>query len=206
MRLNTTWAMVAAVVLCLGPSTRPAFAQTGNLAVSQQSSAVGFTVFAKKLFTFKEEGQFKHFEGEVNYNPSDPGATRVDLTVYTNSVDTRDREHDAMLRSADFFDVDRFPTMHFASTTASLQTDGHLVITGDLTIRGIKKPVDVPVRIQPGHDSSGLASKFDATFEIDRTEFGLNGTPTIGGFNVTIARKVQIHLAIAVATPLPRFK
>lgn len=210
MQLTTKQAAACFGVLFLGAcAARPAVAQTGEASdrsVSRQSSAVGFTIYAKKIFTVKQEGRFKDFSGNVEYSPSDPGSTRVDLTVYTGSVDTKDAERDGLLRSSDFFDVERFPTMHFTSTAASVQPDGRLLITGDLTIRGIKKRLDVPVRIRPANSGSAAAAPtFETTFEIDRTEFGLNGTPKFAGFNISIAKNVQIHLAIAVATVVPRF-
>lgn len=166
-----------------------------------RSSAVNFTVYVKALFTMKQEGQFKDFDGQITYDPADPSATRLNLTVYTASVDTHDAGHDEMLRSADFFDVTQFPTMRFLSTSVNVTPAGTLEVAGDLTIRGVTKRLAVPVTIQ--QLLQGAGTRFETTFDIDRTEFGLNGSPRYGGFNVSVAKKVRIHLAI-VAAPRPR--
>lgn len=206
MRRTHTAAATGAMMWLAVLAASPAAAQTLETPVSHQSSTVGFTVFAKALFTFKEEGLFKKFDGQVAYDPADPTATRMALTVYTASIDTRNTEHDDMLRSPDFFDVDQYPTMRFVSTGVTVQRDGGLLVSGDLTIRGISKRVDVPVRIQPQTSGKAAGPRFDTTFEIDRTEFGLNGSPKFAGFNVSIAKNVKIHLAIALAMTPPRFQ
>jgi polyisoprenoid-binding protein YceI len=122
------------------------------------------------------------------------------LTVYTSSIDTKDTEHDAMLRASDFFDVQRFPTMRFVSTSAVVGPDGRLLVTGDLTIRDITKRVAVPVDVTPAGPGGDANPRLDTTFEIDRTEFGLNGLPKWGGLSVSVAKNVKIHLAIATTT------
>jgi polyisoprenoid-binding protein YceI len=116
------------------------------------------------------------------------------LTVYAASIDTKHTEENQLLRSSDFFDVDRFPTMHFVSTAASLRPDGLLDVIGDLTIRGITRRLVVRIVVRSG-------DAFETTFQIDRTELGLNGSPKLSGFNVSIGRKVHIHIAMHVAKP-----
>jgi len=167
----------------------------GTVPVNRVSSAVRFTVFAKALFTFKEEGRFTNFDGNVAYNPKDPAATRVDVTVYTGSVDTENKDHDAMLRSDGFFEVDRYPTMRFVSTGAGLGPDGSLLVKGNLTIRDVTKAIEVPVHIQAAAASG--SAKLETSFDIDRTEFGITGSPKAGGFHVSIARKVNVRLIMA---------
>lgn len=170
--------------------------------VDEEASAVDFTVSARMLFSFKRGGQFNEFSGMIAYDPDHPADTSVDLTVYTASVDTNDAEQDAMLRSEDFFAVDRYPTMHFVSAGATVRTNGSLAVEGDLTIRGITKHLVIPVRIIPAERNGRPTAAFDARFQIDRAEFGLTGRPTWNGMKVSIGRKVDIHLAIAtVLTP-----
>ncbi len=187
-------------ILCLPSAARAQSTIDDGLAVNQQASTVGFTLYAKMLFKLKQEGQFKDFAGKVLYDPARPADTKVDLTVYTASVDTNSVDHDALLRSPDFFNVDKYPTMRFVSTSTVVHPDGSLAVTGDLTIRGITKRLEVPVTIAPAARNGDGSQKFETTFEIDRTEFGLTGTPQWSGLKVTIARNVKIHLAIAMAT------
>src|SRR6185369_8566198 len=95
----------------------------------------GFTISASMLFKFKEDGNFKDFTGNLSYDPARPADTQMDLTVYTASVNTHNAEHDQLLKSGDFFDVDEFPTMHFVSASTTPKPDGTFSMTGDMTIR-----------------------------------------------------------------------
>lgn len=172
----------------------------GGAALNRASSLVGFTIYASSLFKIKREGRFNDFTGELSYDPNHPGNMHVDLTVYTASIDINDPGHNQLLRSTDFFDVDHFPTMHFVSSGTELKSDGTFTVTGDLTIRDVTKRIAIPVRLlRSTPESGGAAPIFDTTFQIDRTEFGLNGAPSVGGFKVSISKNVQIHIAVAVA-------
>lgn len=171
--------------------------------VNRAASSVGFTIYGSMIFKVKRDGQFKDFTGELAYDPTNPGHTHVDLTVYTASVDMHNAEHDQLMKSGEFFDVDRFPTMHFTNSTTDVRGDGTLAMTGDMTIRGVTKKMTIPVKVRA---ESGAGAVFEATFPIDRTDFGLNGNPGWGGFTLKIAKDVQIRIAIATAlrTPLTR--
>jgi len=166
--------------------------------VNRVSSAVRFTVTAKALFTFKEEGRFTNFDGQVAYNPKDPASTRVDVTVYTGSVDTANKDHDAMLRSDGFFEVDRYPTMRFVSTGAGVAVDGSLLVRGNLTIRDVTKTIEVPVHVEPAANNAN--ARLETSFDIDRTEFGITGSAKVGGFHVSIGNKVNVRLIMATGT------
>lgn len=197
MRFPLVAACLFTLATPLASAAQP-MAPSDDYSFNHAKSIVGFTIYAKALFTIKREGQFKDFTGDVSYDPLHPNDTHVDLTVYTSSVDMHNTEHEALLRSNGFFDVAEFPTMHFVSAGTNTRSDGTFEVTGDLTIRGITKRMAIPVKIRPAAGASATSSPvFETTFDIDRTEFGLNGTPTWGGINVSIAKKVQIHIAIA---------
>lgn len=195
------WSCVSAraAFFLMGVLPHAAAAQTPVYSLTQAAGGVDFTINGRMLFAFKREGRFTDFKGQLSYDAARPGDTRVDLTVYTSSVDMNDREQTNMLRSADFFDVDRFPTMHFVSSAAALAPDGNWTLTGDLTIRGITKRITVPVQLAASAAATPNVPVFETTFQIDRTEFGLNGTPHWSGVKVSIGRSVQIHIAIAAA-------
>lgn len=165
----------------------------------ETGSLVGFTVFGRALFPIKREGRFTDFAGQLSYDPAHPAETHVDITVYTSSVDIHDTDQNALLRSDKFFDTERYPTMHFASVGATAQRDGTLTLSGDLTIRGITKRITTPIRLH----AAGAKSFLETTFQIDRTEFGINGIPGFGGPMVSISKKVQIHIAIATGQRPP---
>jgi len=190
----------AAVVLSFFTAATPARADTTVYALDPTASAVDFTIWATKLFTVKREGEFKEFSGEVSFDPENPLNAHVDLTVVTSSVDIHNAEHNELLKSEGFFDVDRFPTMHFASSSADVKPDGTLSWTGDLTIRGITQHMTIPVKLRQPEPASGPSPRvFETTFEIDRTEFGLVGVPGAKGFNFSVGKKVRIHLAMAMS-------
>jgi polyisoprenoid-binding protein YceI len=195
--------LVAASLISLATSsTAGAQTETSSVyQVNETAGTVGFTIYGSMIFKIKRDGQFKDFSGQLAYDPSNPAGTHVDLTVYTGSVDMHNPEQDQLMKSGDFFDVAHFPTMHFSSSSTDLKPDGTLAMMGDMTIRGITRHMTIPVRLRPaakGGDSSGAV--FETTFPIDRTEFGLNGSPKLGGFKLSISKNVEIH--IAIATPL----
>jgi polyisoprenoid-binding protein YceI len=197
---------IAAVVLWAA-GIAPADAEDDgdtHYTVDCPSSIVDFTLSARRvLFTVHREGQFREFTGDISYDPSNPAATQVDLTVYTDSVNLDNVEQEDLLRSDEFFDVARHPTMHFVSTAVAREADGRLSVTGDLTIRGITRPLTVPIRVMPPGSAPGT-TRFDTTFQIDRTQFGLTGGgPRSREFKVSIGKNVTIHMAIAARKALP---
>lgn len=172
-------------------------AETETYALDRAASAVDFTIYATKIFKFKREGQFSEFTGQVSFDPQNPLGTQLDLTIFTSSVDIHNDEHNELLKSGAFFDVEHFPTMHFTSSSTDVKADGTLAVTGDLTIRGITQRMTIPMKLK--HDSESAGSPmafFDSTFEIDRTAFGLTGIAKTG-FNVSISKEVKIHIAMA---------
>jgi len=189
----------AALVLTLATSAAtPVLADTESYTLDRAASAVDFTIYASKIFKFKREGQFKEFTGELSFDPANPLGTQIDLTVYTSSVDIHNDEHNQLLKSASFFDVEHFPTMHFTSASTDAKPDGTFAVTGDLTIRGITQRTTIPVTLKrtPDPDRPSLAF-FESTFDIDRTAFGLTGIAKTAGFNVSISKEVRIHIAVA---------
>jgi polyisoprenoid-binding protein YceI len=191
---------VAAVMLIVATPAM-ARAQTtpgGVYMLDRAASAISFTLYGSAIFKIKKDGYFKDFTGLVSYDPTRPADTRVDLTVAAASIDTRNSSHDQLLKSGDFFDVEHYPTIHFESESANVQPDGTLSMTGDMTIHGVTKRMTIPVTLRPTRlNGTTPGAGFESTFQIDRTDFGLNGTASRYGFHVSISKKVQIHIAIA---------
>ena len=186
--------VILVVAFLASPASPVAAEETNQIAAGAPENQVSFTISARAaLFPIKREGRFTNFAGELSYDPAHPSGTKVDVTVYTSSVDINNADQNAMLRSDQFFAVDRFPTMHFESIAAVPQRDGTLTVLGDLTIRGITKRIATPVIVR----ASGEKSVLETTFQIDRTDFGINGVPGFGGVSLSIAKKVQVHIAIA---------
>jgi len=194
--MNRSRVAILLVAFALLSADAALAAPSDEYALNPGASVVGFSVYARMLFKIEQQGRFREIAGELSFDPERPAETHVDLTVYTASVDMHNEEREAMLRSGDFFDVERFPTMHFVSAGTERRPDGTYAVTGDLTIRDVTKRIAIPVRIKAA-PHSGAAAMFETAFDIDRTEFGLNGTPKFSGMNVSIAKNVQIRIAIA---------
>jgi polyisoprenoid-binding protein YceI len=198
----------AAIVLILATpvmSVAQATPQSGVYMLDRAASLISFTLYGSAIFKIKKNGYFKDFSGLVSYNPARPADTRVDLTVVANSIDMRNTAHDQLLKSGDFFDVAHYPTLHFASESANVQPDGTLAMTGDMTIRGVTKRMTIPVTLRRTTlNGTTPGTAFESTFQIDRTEFGLNGSASRYGLHVSISKKVQIHIAIATRPSTPQ--
>jgi len=201
VRLSTS--LLVAIVLPLASSSATgAQAETsGVYSVNHAASSIGFTIYGSMIFKIRRDGLFKDFSGQLSYDPANPAGAHVDLTVYTDSIDMHDDGNNRLMKSPDFFDVARFPTMHFSSTSTDLMSDGTLEMTGVMTIRGITRQMTIPVHLRPGvKDGDSSSAVFESTFPIDRMAFGLNGSPRFGGLKVSISRNVDIHLTIATSS------
>ena len=197
VRLPVSPAAAILLILVTPVVARAQVSSDGVYTVDQAASTVSFTLQGSAIFKVKRDGYFKNFSGLVSYNPARPADTRVDLTVAADSIYMRNSEHAELLKSAEFFDVERFPTLHFASESTNLRPDGTLSVTGDMTIRGVTRRMTIPVKLRTTSNGPGQGTAFESTFQIDRTEFGINGVPDWHGFHVSISKKVQIHIAIA---------
>lgn len=160
----------------------------GTWAIDPVHSDVSFTV--RHLGVSKVRGTFEGFQGEIVLaeNPLESSAT---ATIELSSVNTKNEQRDEHLRSADFLDVANDPTMSFQSTRVH-QDGADLAVDGNLTLRGVTKPVTLAVAVNGfaeapnGTPVVGLS----ATGSIDRTEFG------VGGSNPMVANKIQLVLEV----------
>jgi polyisoprenoid-binding protein YceI len=186
------------LTLVISVATPALAADTGTYALDPTASAVDFTIYASKIFKFKREGQFTDFTGQLSFDPQNLLGTQVDLTVFTSSVDIHNDEHNQLLRSVAFFDVEHFPTMKFTSSSTDAKPDGTFTMTGDLTIRGITQRMTIPLKLKLAPETGGPPSALlESTFDIDRTAFGLTGVANAHGFSFSISKSVRIHLAMA---------
>lgn len=161
----------------------------GTWAVDPSHSEVGFTV---RHLMSKVRGQFETFEGTITTGEA-LSDTRVNATIDLNSINTREPQRDAHLRSKDFFGVEEHGPMTFTTTSFDGST-----ATGDLTIKGVTKPVELDVEFL-GVDKDpwgGTRIGFEATTEISRKEWGVDGNVPLEGDKVLIGDKVKIHLAV----------
>ena len=174
-------------------------AQATAYDISHVYSNVGFSI--TKIF-FKEEGGFRDYSGQIVYDPAHPERSRVQMTVQAASIDTRIEGRDKVLRSDDFFDVERYPTLSFVSTSVTSKAADRFDIAGDLTIRGVTKHITIPVRFLGHKQMAGWHDfvGFETDFVIDRTDFGVNGARWSGG-ELILSKEVNIHLSIGAVKP-----
>jgi polyisoprenoid-binding protein YceI len=162
--------------------------------ITHEFSNVSFRI--TKIF-FTEEGGFRDYSGEIYFDPAHPERSRVQMTVQAASIDTRVEGRDRVLRSEDFFDTGRYPTLTFVSTSVNAKPGGLLEVTGDLTIHGVTRRITIPIRFLGTRktENRGDIVGFDTEFTIDRTEFGVNGSRWSGGALI-LSKEVNIHRAI----------
>lgn len=146
-------------------------------------------------------GRFGEAEGKIQLNNENPSGSSVEVTIGASSLDTRVEDRDNHLRSADFFDVETYPTLRFRSreVRGSLDKPGEAFqIVGDLTIRGTTKEVTLDARFEgTGTDPwGGTRAGFSAQTTIDRRDFGLTWNQALETGGVLVGHDVKIDLQI----------
>ena len=153
----------------------------------------------KHMMISNVKGQFTGIKGTLTHSEKSPTESSVDVTIEAASVNTRDAQRDAHLKSADFFDVEKFPTLTFKSTRVSRVGDGELSVAGDLTIHGITRPVvfDVEGPTPPAKDPWGNSRMgVSATTKINRKDFGLTWNTALETGGILVGEEVTITLDI----------
>ena len=175
---------------------------TGSYTIDATHSRVGFVT--RHAMVTKVRGSFNEFAGTGYFDAENPAASRIELTVQAASIDTRNVDRDAHLRSNDFFDMENHPEIRFVSTAVEhVDTDNYRV-TGDLTIKGVTKPVSVDFEytgtaVDPyGNQRVG----FEGKTTINRKDWGINWNAALEAGGVLVGEKVVLELEVsAIRTP-----
>lgn len=168
--------------------------------VDADHSGVSFSI---RHFVSNVSGRFRDFDGVIKYDRANPAASSVEFTVKAASIDTTNNDRDEHLRSKDFFEVQKFPTLTFTSTQVVAKDGTTLEVTGNLTLHGVTRPVTFPVSLlgtvkTPRGEKAG----FEASFKIDRKEYGilwnnvLDSGPVLGDevkINIEIEANRQVE-------------
>jgi polyisoprenoid-binding protein YceI len=157
---------------------------------------VGFSV--KHMMVSTVRGQFKQYSGALQIDPTDFARSSFEGEVDVASIDTGNSQRDDHLRTSDFFDVASHPKIKFASTRIESKGDGEFVVHGDLTIRGVTKPIALDVEF---HGTSKnpwgkTVSGFGAKATINRRDFGVMYNALLETGGVAVGEKVKIEIEV----------
>lgn len=176
--------------------------QTGQTTwtIDPTHSSVEFAV--RHLMITTVRGRFTGVKGTVTFDEADPAKSTVEVVIDAASIDTREPQRDTHLRSADFFDVERFPTLTFRSTKVDGVLGESFTLAGDLTIHGVTRPVVLDVQSEGRIKDAwgGTRSGFTATTKINRSDFGLTWNQLLEAGGVTVSDEVKIALDVQLVS------
>ena len=166
----------------------------GTWTIDPVHSEVGFSV--RHMMVSKVRGKFTTFSGQI-VTGADPASSAVTAEIGMASIDTGNEQRDGHIKSADFFEVETYPTMTYRSTGVRLE-GGEYILDGDLTLKGITKNVPLSLELNGfGPDPfGGTRAGFTATAEINRRDFGVNFNAALETGGAIVADKVALHLEI----------
>ncbi len=171
-------------------------AVTGNYKLDLAHTRIGFS--ARHAMVSKVRGQFNKFDGSVYLDAEKPANSHVELNIDANSIDTRNDDRDNHLRSNDFLAMKEYPEITFRSTEVEQVDDNHYRVTGDLTIRGVTRPVTVDFEL------TGVATDpygnqrvgFEGSATINRKDWGVNWNAVLDGGGVMVSERVNLEFEV----------
>jgi polyisoprenoid-binding protein YceI len=164
--------------------------------IDKVHSHVGFSV--KHVMVSTVRGQFKNFDGTIALDAEDFARSKFSGTIDVASVDTGNADRDQHLRTNDFFDVPNHPQIKFQSTRIEPKSAGEFVVHGDLTIRGVTKPVALEVEYSGTAKSpyGKTVAGFSASTSINRKDFGVSFNAVLETGGVAVSEKVKIEIEV----------
>ena len=156
------------------------------------------TTFTVRHLLSKVSGRFDKFDGRIVTDAAKPETSSVEFTIETASIDTNNEKRDAHLRSADFFDAEKHPTITFKSTRVEALGQNRFNVTGDLMMRGVTKPITLPVEFlgtqkDPwGNEKAGFALQTT----LNRKDYGIIWNQTLDAGGYLLGDDVQISISL----------
>ena len=178
--------------------------EAGEYSFDKAHSFIGFKI--KHMGLIDVPGYFRDFTGTVNYDAADPSKSTVQFTAKMTSVDTGVAGRDNHLRTKDFFEVETHPEMTFKSTSVTKKGKGW-VLNGDLTMKGVTKPVSIPFDVTgfiPAGERSGAKIGITGEATINRRDFGVTYGGNMPNGVPTLSDEVKVVLQIEAAKPRPQ--
>src|SRR5207249_6907701 len=176
----------------------PLLAEVETFTFDKGHTLVGFRI---RHFVSKVEGRFRDFDGTIGIDRQNPSNSKVELTIQAASIDTANEGRDKDLRSENFFDVAKYPTIIFKSTKIVAKGSDSYEVTGDFTMHGVTKSVTVPVKHGGflkvrGRAGMGEKTGFEINFPLNRKDYGIvwNRPLETGGF--MLSDEVEINIQV----------
>ena len=170
---------------------------TGTYTIDAAHSQIGFV--ARHAMVTKVRGSFNEFEGSGSFDAEDPTRSNLQLTIQAASIDTRNADRDQHLRSNDFFAMDEYPEIRFVSTAVEPAGDDRYRVTGDLTLKGVTKPVTVDFEytgaaVDPfGNQRIG----FEGRATVNRKDWGVTWNAPLETGGVLVGEKITLEFEVS---------
>lgn len=189
----------ALVVLALLVAASTAFAAPVKYTVDKAHSEIGFGI---RHYFSTVRGRFTDFQGTIVFDDTDPSKITVEGSAASASVSTDNANRDNHLKTADFFDAEKYPALTFKSTSVTASGKGKYKVAGDLTMHGVTKPVVFDGEflgggeITAGGKSGGFKAGFTATTVINRKDFGMTWNKTLDNGGFVLGEDVTLTLSL----------
>jgi polyisoprenoid-binding protein YceI len=170
---------------------------TGEYTIDPGHSRIGFV--ARHAMVTKVRGSFNEFDGTGYFDADDPTKSHVELTIKAASIDTRNADRDAHLRSNDFFDMEQHPEITFVSSAVDQVDHDTFRVTGDLTIKDVTRPVTIDFQ----HTGSAIDPYenyrigFEGQATVNRKDWGVSWNAALDAGGVLVSEKVTLELEVS---------
>jgi len=191
--LRRTLAATLGALAALATLPALAAAEKATFKIDAVHSEVSFSI---RHLVSKTSGKFDQFGGQITMDPDDPSTIKIDGTIQTASIDTNNDKRDGHLKSPDFFDAAKYPEITFKSTKVTKAGD-KWTLTGDLTMKGVTKPVTLDLAIlgvSPTPVFGGVRVGLEATGKINRKDWGVNWNNAVEGGGTLLGDDVDLTL------------
>ena len=192
LRAFAALSLLLTVTPAFAQNARPDDAKASTYSLNQDHSKFLFSI--GHFYVSSTQGRFSAFDGTLRFDPQAPDQGMVTIHVSPGSISTDNAARDEHLRSADFFDVQRFPSANFESTTLSKNSEKTGKLTGTLTLHGVSRPITLNVTyltLDPNADRQ----QFSATATLKRSDFGMTNYAGIIGDDVTLNIEAEFDRA-----------
>jgi polyisoprenoid-binding protein YceI len=173
------------------------FDLSGDWEFDPSHTRIGFS--ARHAMVTTVRGSFNEIEGHVHADVEDMTKSTATVRLKAASIDTRNEQRDTHLRSADFFDVEKWPDILFESTSIEEVQDGAYIVNGHLTIRDVTRPVSIPLELigVQADPTGAIRAGFEGSRRINRRDFGLEWNVALDAGGVLVSEKISLEFEIS---------